>query len=370
MSMKKKYLLFLVLFLVCFVVSSQNEKDVFNNIQTDFFVGKPIEHDKKLDNAIQGNSYGFLLSWNEHSTKNSKFNTLFNYPERGYSFLYQNFNSSVLGEVYGGYRHFTYKLNPKNENPLKLTTAFGLGYVTKKYDETNNNQNIAIGSKLVASAFVKLQYFQFLVNKKIRLNTGLSLLHFSNVSLKNPNLGINTVSLHFGLNYALGKQKNIPSKSKDSAKFISQQINYNLIIRSGFNESLIIDSGLYPFYTVSFYGSKQLNNYSTLTMGLDFFDSKFLKDHISYVNLDEGKNYNEDNYRRAGIFIGHELTQNNFAFVSQIGYTFYAEYPYISRIYERLGFKYKLSEHLFTEITMKVNLFRAEALEFGIGYKF
>jgi len=368
--MNKKYFLSFLLNLSFFVIFSQNEIDKFNNLQTDFFIGKPIEHDKKLDNAIQGNSYGFLLSWNENSTKNSKFNTLFNYPERGYSLLYQNFNSSVLGEVYGGYRHFTYKLNPTKENPLKLTTAFGLGYVTKKYDAIYNDQNIAIGSNLVASAFVKLQYFQFLVNKKIHLNTGLSLLHFSNASLKNPNLGINTVSLHFGLNYALGTPKNIPSKPRDSANFISQQIKYNLVIRSGFNESLIIDSGLYPFYTVSFYGSRQMNIYSTLTSGLDFFDSKFLKHHISYINLEEGKNYNEDDYRRAGIFVGHELTQNNFAFISQIGYTFYAEYPYISRIYERFGFKYKLNEHLFTEITMKVNLFRAEALEFGIGYKF
>ena len=65
-----------------FVIFSQNEIDKFNNLQTDFFIGKPIEHDKKLDNAIQGNSYGFLLSWNENSTKNSKFNTLFNKRRR------------------------------------------------------------------------------------------------------------------------------------------------------------------------------------------------------------------------------------------------------------------------------------------------
>ena len=92
----------------------------------------------------------------------------------------------------------------------------------------------------------------------------------------------------------------------------------------------------------------------------------------SYVPSENSNHVNAKGRALVDIMrsIGHELTQNNFAFVSQIGYTFYAEYPYISRIYERFGFKYKLNEHLFTEITMKVNLFRAEALEFGIGYKF
>jgi hypothetical protein len=151
---------------------------------------------------------------------------------------------------------------------------------------------------------------------------------------------------------------------------INSKIDYNLMLRSGFNESLVIDSGLYPFYTVSFYGSKKMNHYSTVTGGVDFFSSRFLKEHIKYVNENEGGNYDENNYNRGGVFIGHELTQNNFSLVSQIGYTFYSEYSYGSNIYERFGFKYKLGDHLFSQVTMKVNLFRAEALEFGIGYKF
>ena len=63
--MKKYFILLVFLFLNSLQSFSQNEHKVFDSFQTDFFIGKPIEHDKKLDNAIQGNSYGLLLSWNK-----------------------------------------------------------------------------------------------------------------------------------------------------------------------------------------------------------------------------------------------------------------------------------------------------------------
>lgn len=368
--MKKNILYLIFILLNCSVIFSQNDAERYTSLQTEFFYGKPLEHDKKLENAVQGNSYGFLLSWNNISNEENNFNKLYNYPERGYSFLYQNFNSTVLGEVYGGYRHYTYNLTPKKNNPLKLTTAFGVGYATKAYDAINNPENFAHGSKLLVSAYLKLNYFKYFKNSNFSFNTGVSLVHFSNMSFKNPNLGINTVSLNLGLNYRLQPVKINKTLASETSLKTNYPINYNLILRGGYNESLITDSGLYPFYTITAYASKKLTNYSTITSGVDFFDSKFLKNYIKNKAIEDGENYNEKDYRRAGIFIGHELTQNNFAFVSQLGYTFYYPFPYVGRVYERFGFKYNLSKHFFSEITLKVNLFRAEGLEAGIGYKF
>lgn len=363
-----KKLIYILVLLCCVVIQAQNELR-FSTIETDFFIGKPIEHDKKLKNAIQGAATGFFISWNKINPQNSLFNNLYNFPERGYTFLYQNYNSDILGESYGVYRHFKYNLTPSKLFKLKLTTAFGLGYATKSYDPINNNQNFAHGSKLLVTAFLKLQYQKFLENKNINFNTGVSLIHFSNISFKNPNLGLNTLAFNLGLTYklkAVSIQKNTVLKNHK----ITQPLKLNIVLRGGYNESLIIGSGLYPFYTVTVYGSKKLNNYSVITSGIDYFHSLFLINYIKNINLEENKNINENNFDRMGVFIGHELTQNNFAFVSQLGYTFYYPYPYVSRIYERFGFKYNLSKHWFSEITMKVNLFRAEGLEIGMGYRF
>jgi len=365
----KNKIFILIFCLTAFIVSSQSSYNKYSALETEFFVGKLIEHDKLLKNAIDGNPFGFFITYNTINSKKNNFNTLYNFPKRGYTFLYENFNSTVLGKAIAGFRHFSYNLKPNNKNPLEFTTAFGLGYASKSYNKHTNPQNYAHGSKLLASAFLKLQYTQLLLKNRLQLSTGVSLIHFSNISFKNPNLGLNTVSATIGINYLLKNVTVEKSTNINATKNIKYPINYNLILRGGYNESKIINSGLHPFYTFTFYGSKTLNNYSTITAGFDFFNSTFVKQYIKTINSEQNKNYNPNNYQRVGIFIGHELTQNHYAFISQIGYTIYYPFSYVSRIYERFGFKYKLSKHWFSELTIKVNLFRAEALEFGIGYK-
>jgi hypothetical protein len=364
--MKQKiYILFLLLSIS---ISAQNSS-FFKSVESDFFIGKNIEHDKSLHNAIQGNSYGLLFLFNNYNNKKTEFNKLYNDPEKGFSLLYLNYNSTILGEAIGAYRHYTYNLNPKHKN-LKLTTGFGLGYANKPYNVISNNQNFALGSHLLVTAFLKLNYFQYFLNKNIAFSSGISLVHFSNIAFKNPNLGINTVSLHVGIKYQNSTTVEKPLEEYLLTSEKPSKWNYNIMVRTGYNESLVIDSGLFPFYTFTFYGSKYLNSYSTITLGTDYFNSKFLKEYIKSEAISKGKSYNPNDYSRVGIFIGHELTQNHFAIISQIGYYIYYPFPYVSRIYERFGFKYKLRKHLFSEVTLKANLFRAEGLEIGLGYKF
>ena len=352
--------LLLVFFLLYSVLVFSQEQKLFSNFQTELFIGQHIKHDNLLSKSIQGNSFGFLLSYNYLNNEDTQFNNLFNFPKRGYSFLYHNHNSEILGELYAGFRHFTYNLTPKKNNELNLTTGFGIGYVTKKYDPLNNADNFVNGSNVVVGAYLKMQYLQFLKGTNFSFNSSIGIIHISNIAFKNPNLGLNTVTFNLGINYGL---ENKPLQVKNYKKSSINPIKYNLIFRTGFNESKEINSGLYPFYNVGFYGTKSINNYSTLTAGSELFISEFLKHYNNIENMN-------DNIFRGGIFIGHELIQNKFSFISHLGYYVYYPKKYESRIYERFGFKYKLSEHLFSEVSLKANLFRAEGLELGIGYKF
>jgi hypothetical protein len=356
-----------LVFLMCIPAFSQHSTINYNNLQTDFFYGFLIEHDKSLNEAIQGNPYGFLVSYNRINTTNNKFNELYNYPERGFSFLYENFNSTILGEAVGLYRHYTYNLTPSQKNHLKLTTAFGAAYATNPYDAIENNKNFALGTSLLASAFFKLQYLHFFKNNNLSLNSALSITHFSNIGFQSPNLGINTIALNLGLNYKLNE---VMITKKDTLFTPNKTLKYHLIFRAGANESKVTDSGLFPFFTATFNLSKNINNYSTLALGADYFYAEFLKEYSTYINNEEYKNYTENNANRVGIFVGHQLTQNHFAFITQLGFYVYQPVFYESWIYERIGFQYKLSNHILAELTLKANLFRAEALEFGLGYTF
>ena len=63
----KNYSFFFIV--LCFANGfSQSETKTAESIALDFFYGKLIEHDKKLKNAIQGDPFGFLISWNYRKT--------------------------------------------------------------------------------------------------------------------------------------------------------------------------------------------------------------------------------------------------------------------------------------------------------------
>lgn len=360
----KNFISLLLIFSSSYILAQQNP--IFKNIAVDFLYGKNIAHDKSLKDAIEGNPYGILLTFDTPNYKASNFNKLYNYPNKGFSAIYLNYNSTVLGESFGLYRHYQYNLTPHRKINLQLSTAFGLGYANHPYRATTNNKNFALGSHLLVTAYLKLNYFSYLLNQNLKFNTGFMLVHFSNIAFKNPNLGINSLFLNAGIKYSLNNKQKIVEPS--TIANIIKTWHYQFLIRGGTNESLIIGSGLHPFYTLSTYAGKTLNNFSTLTFGIDWFHSKFLKAYILNQELENNTNYNEKDFNRFGIFIGHELTQNGFAFVSQVGYYLYYPFPYVSRVYERFGFKYKLTKHIFSEITLKANLFRAEALEIGLGY--
>ena len=60
----------------------------------------------------------------------------------------------------------------------------------------------------------------------------------------------------------------------------------------------------------------------------------------------------------------------HFSIITEIGAHVYYPYDYVSQVYERFGFRKRFGEHFLADLTLKINLFRAEGLEFGIGYQF
>ncbi|MBV1887827.1 MAG: acyloxyacyl hydrolase [Urechidicola sp.] len=364
----KQYLYIVFIFSSFFVYSQEDKNAIY--IEFDYFYGNIIEHAPELKPIIQAHPTGFILSWNKKKLENSKFERSFNYPDFGFTASYQNFHNDVLGEVYSLYAHYNfYLLNRNFKNQLKLTSGFGLGYATTPFDKESNSKNWAIGSKFVASAYLKLMYERQYLIDNFGVNGGVTMLHYSNGSFNVPNLGINTVAASVGVNYNFDEQKTAPERALESA-YEKNKIRFGGTFRFGFNESLINDSGLFPFYTISAFAEKQLSYTSTVSLGSDLFLSTFMKDYIEWNNLQEGTANETSDWKRVGIFVGYELNMDKFSVLGQVGYNVYYPYDYVSRIYERFGFRKHFGEHLFADLTLKINLFRAEGLEFGLGYRF
>ena len=88
--------------------------------------------------------------------------------------------------------------------------------------------------------------------------------------------------------------------------------------------------------------------------------------HLSFKEYDVT---GDEDWKRIGVFVGHELFVNKMSIVTQLGYYVYYPYDFEGRVYNRIGLKYYFGDKFFGAITLKSHGAKAEAVEFGIGVR-
>lgn len=332
-----------------------------------YFKGNIALHNDDILHLIKGHPEGILLSWNKTTFGDNDWEQRYNYPDYGVSFSYQDLKNDVLGNNYALYAHYNFYFLNRH---LMFRVGQGLGYTTNPYDRENNHKNNAFGSRLMSSTMLMINYKHELLVKQLGIQAGLAMIHYSNANVKAPNTSVNTVTFNVGVNYKFDAEKREYIYNLSGEKF-KQPIKYNFVFRSGINESDVIGSGQFPFYIISAYADKRLNHKSAIQFGTDVFFSNFLKELIKYRSISfPNDNVDPDtDYKRVGVFVGHELFVNRMSFITQLGFYVYYPYDFEGRIYQRLGFKYYFNDTWFAAATLKSHAARAEAIEFGIGVR-
>ncbi|MEH6406930.1 MAG: acyloxyacyl hydrolase [Leeuwenhoekiella sp.] len=362
--MKLKFLVLLVY--SAFLFGQETEKKPFT-IDANFFYGTILEHNKDIAHLITGHPTGFILSYNRRTYGFNDWESRYNYPDWGFSFTYQDLKNRSLGENYGFYGHFNfYFLNRR----LMARVGQGIAIASNPFDLDKNFRNNAYGSTLLSSTYIMLNYKKTNIIDKLGVQGGISIIHYSNANVKAPNASTNTFAFNVGLNYQL-ENADFPSFIPENKSKYSEPIRFNLVLRSGVNESDYIGLGQRTFLVISSFIDKRISHKSTLQAGVDFFFSPFLKDQIEYESIafpSFGVSGEED-WRRIGAFVGHELRFNKIALVSQLGY--YISYPYNfeGHVYERVGLKRYFGETIFGAVTVKAHAAKAECVEFGLGIR-
>jgi hypothetical protein len=282
--------------------------------------------------------------------------------------LYQDFKSQPLGQNYavGAFYNFYFW-----KRQLQFKISQGIAFTTNPYDKVDNSKNKAFGSKLMGNTNFGFTYDNQTLFKNIGFHAGILFTHYSNGRVKSPNSGINTYLLNVGVNYNFSKDFNRIADTTLVKKSYKEPIKYNVILRTGVNENPIVNSGQFPFYHIGFYADKRLNRKSALQFGAELFLTQSIKEYIKYFSV-AYPNQNIDpntDYKRIGVFIGHELIINRISLEAQLGYYVYQPFKKDIPIYDRVGIKYYFTDKIFLGFTIKTHLFLAEALEFGIGYR-
>lgn len=366
--MKRILPLFLLQF--CFFFAQEKEKNAIY-IDAQLFRGNVLKHADYVGHLVTGHPDGFLLSVNWKTRGNKEWEQVYNYPDYGISYHYLDFKNPYIGVNHAIGLHYNFYFLKRN---LLFRISQGIGMTSNPYDKETNNKNNAFGTKFLDNNYFLLQYQKQNLLGKIGFQAGFMLTHFSNGRFKAPNSGINTYSFNIGLNYNFEEEKPFIKDSLPPNNSYRERIKYNIAFRTGVSEGPVVNLGQRQFYHIGLYADKRLGRKSAIQLGTDIFFSRYLMDYIKFVSVAFPKDHEsytnaDTDYKRVGVFIGHELFINRLSVETQFGYYIYKPFDYEIDVYQRVGLKYYIYKNIFTGVGLKTHGGRAEAIEATLGIR-
>lgn len=363
---------------ICFVLSALpwlmtvygQKTPPVRNLDLNPFYGSILLHNPDISHLIREHPGGFILGYNRKTFGAEPWEQRYGYPDQGISFIYQDMGTATLGANFGLYLHYNFYFFRRQ---LQFRIGQGIAYNTNPYDAADNFRNNAYGSDLLSSTYLMFQYHRERIWNRLGISAGVALVHYSNANVRAPNTSTNTIGLTAGLIYELDAvQPGIQEYTRWPKEPVTEGVRLNLVFRSGINESDVVGSGQFPFYIFSAYGDKRLAQVSAIQLGADVYFSNFLKELIRFqaVSFPELNVDPDADYKRVGIFIGHELFINKLSVITQLGYYVYYPFDFEGRVYNRVGIKRYFGSKWFGAISLKSHGAKAEAIEFGVGIRF
>ncbi|GEM54999.1 deacylase [Flavobacterium branchiophilum] len=358
------------IFLLFFTTSIVFCQDISKKgaLDVQFLAGNTLAHSPDLKHLITHHPQGLMVSLSKKTFGEKEWQQAYNYPDYGAYFLYQDFKNPILGHNYALGLHYQFYFWKRQ---LLFKVAQGIAYASNPYNKEFNNKNGAFGSRILANSNFAFMFKKDRLIDDFGIQAGFIFTHYSNGRTQSPNSGINTFNLNIGIHYDFDKNPVFQKDSIRSSKQYAEPLKYNIIIRTGVNESPIVNSGQYPFFHCGFYVDKRINRKNIFQLGTEVFFTPSYKDFIKYQSVAYPRLQLDPttDYKRIGIFIGHELVINKIALEGQLGYYVYQPFKYNIPIYDRLSIKYYTTPHIFIGAGVKTHGFLAEALELAIGYR-
>jgi len=193
---KKACLLVFITSLWCW--GQQDRSKAYYAFDVNNFYGSILKHNPDISHLITGHPSGVLLSFHRKTFGDKEWQRLYNNPDYGASFIYQNLDNEFLGEHYGLFAHYNFYFFNRF---LMLRIGQGISYSTTPYDADDNFRNVAYGTHLVSGSYALLNFKKENIFPRIGLQAGLGVVHYSNGNSKAPNKSTNTLFLNAGLSF-------------------------------------------------------------------------------------------------------------------------------------------------------------------------
>jgi hypothetical protein len=349
-----------IIFLLLFI----NEIHAQEAVSVSYNYGTIVIHNSSIKNVINGPVRGFSLNYSLPNKDGNEWRRLYNFPDYGLSYNFKSYhNPEILGDSHSltGFFQMPFLRKGSAVN-FGFKSFVGLGFFTKKYDPEYNPRNTAVSSHLNISAEGRL-YGKIRI-KPLFFEYSYGLNHLSNGLVKAPNLGLNVLNNSFSIGYELEKTPVLEKTSLAEYK-VKPQHEFWIYGAIGTKEIDGMEQKRYVPVNASLNYSFKTSIINKMGVGLDFIYDPSLED---FANL----NYEYQGSPQLNFRYGISL-HNEFLFGRTGLFTSYGFYPKILEYYTRqryykVGAKFYFNNLIGVVLLRAIPLFRADVIEFGIGY--
>lgn len=306
---------------------------------------------------------GIELSFHKKTTGKSYWEKIYHLPEAGITFQFNSMgNPDVFGNEIALYPFCQFTPLRRVKFQLYHQFGLGLGFATKRFDLTDNFENVAVGSHLNIHFNFKLGA-RFKVSPKLELNTGLSFLHYSNANMAEPNIGMNSANIFVGVNIPTGRQDEIINSVIPE---LEKRNEYAIIYAAGGKHTRALQQTVYFTSSLSLEYKRHWKRKFHPGLGVDLFFDSSTKTEMT-VNPDA--NYKPSDDFRTGIHLSQEIVYDRFSFILQEGvYLGLTDRVNFKTMYNRAIVRWKINEKFLVHISMKSHLHILDYPECGFGY--
>jgi hypothetical protein len=342
-----------------------------------------------LKSLKNGPVQGAELELGLQMSGNKNWHVAYKYPMAGIG-LHYNYLSypDVLGYATGIYGFLEIPIFRTDNFELLYRITSGLTYLSEKYEEGTNEENIAISSWVNYVIYNGLRA-RYWVNDKTAIGVGTGLTHYSNGGTSKPNKGLNQLNIHMGVTQYLTGSYNKYSGARrpivwdpGNEFYIMANVG-NVSIYKGYGEEFT------EYDPPKYSGTDQSYMTASLTIGWNYRYAAqrkvglsidcFYNESYNWTNWDNvfiPYHYSWEQLTRTGISINHEFLMNRLSILIAGGVYIIPSKELAGAMiskskewsYERLGLRYYPIKNMFINVSLKAYGFKAETIEIGLGF--
>lgn len=334
------------------------------NVENGAILSNGSEFAEELVEAAYYNGIDVRLGFRATDAYNT-YSTVYRRPTLGVGYYASTFKNENVGTPMAVYffLEMPFKFQEEKKLTYSYTAAFGLSYNFSPYDSISNPTNLLIGS--YKNCYVHLGFSaNYALNDKWNLNGTVGFKHFSNGAIKKPNSGLNLLPVSIGATYKITDDEIHEYKTPLPA--YKRHNLYNLTMAAG-SKNYAIGEPNYLKVGIGFNYLRQINYRYRIGVGLDaFYAGK------SELRSSNGQGGFQESFSLA--LVGSWEWMITERLYAPIGLAYYihrnVENDEKQNYYERVGLRYKITDHLCAGITIKAHGGSADIFEWTIGYTF